>query len=188
MGTSRSTAEFVKKINQVGAATERHRKVAVNEGAFAAKKAMLAGAASAGLSPGSKIAGARWNVRYDIKGRELPVALVRYTGPVHLVHNPTKPHYIAAKGLGGSRGSRGDRAFQASVSRFQGGSARGAFAGQRRSKGKKSLKFGVSNYAYVHHPGTKGKRFFPPAKTVAERTVPPVMAKSMKGAWHRVLT
>lgn len=186
MGTSRSSAEFVKKINDAGRATDRHRRVAVNEGALQAKKTMLAAASTAGLTPGGTIAGKKWNVGYDIKGRERPVALVRYKGPIHLVNNPTKAHYIAAGGLGGNRQSRSDRAFQASASRFAGGSGRGSFAGQRKSRsGKRSLKFGSSNYAYVHHPGTAGKRFFPVAKTMAARTVPPLMANSMKGVWKR---
>lgn len=189
MGTSRTPTEFVGKINKIGQATDRHRREAVNAGAFLAKKTMLAAAGSAGLGVGSKIAGKSWNVGYDIKGRERPVALVRYKGPVHLVNNPTKAHYIAAAGLGGNRQGRADRAFQASAARFQGGSARGAFAGSRRSsRGKRSLKFGSSNYAYVHHPGTTGKRFFTAAKTIASRTVPDEMARSMKGAWKRALT
>lgn len=188
MGTSRSPAEFVGKIHKVGQATDRHRKQAVTEAAFAAKKMMLATAAANGVSPGGKIARRPWGVSYSVRGGELPTAIVKFTGPFHLVNNDTLPHYIAAGGLGGSRTGRSERAFAASVTRFQGGSARGAFAGQRKSRGKRSLKFGISNYAYVFHPGTKGKRIFQTVKPLVIHAVPEVMAHSMKGAWKRALT
>ena len=187
MGTSRNPTEFVRKINAVGHATDRHRKQAVNEGAFTAKKVMLAAAAAKGVMPGGKIAKRKWGVSYDVKGTETPVALVRYTGPFHLVNNDTKRHYIVAGGLGGSRQERGTRAFQASASRFSGDSAAGAFAGQRRSRGKQAISFNGIARAYAAHPGTSGKAIFPAAKVTARATVPGVMANSMKGAWKRAL-
>lgn len=188
MGTSRSTAQFVGKINKAGHATDRARKSVVNQGAFSAKKIMLAAAVAKGVQPGGKIAGRKWNVSYDVKGREIPVALVRFTGPFHLVNNPTKAHYIAAGGLGGSRSSRSARAFQASSSRFRGQSSAGAFSGQRRSRGKRAVVANGRPYAYVFHPGTSGKGIFEASKAVAARTVPGVMAVAMKGAWKRALT
>lgn len=191
MGTSRNPAQLVGKINQLATATQRNRKVAVSEGALAAKQIMLATAAAKGVAPGGKIAGRKWNVAYDVKGFDNPAALVRFTGPFHLVENDTRPHYIAAKGLGGSRASRGERAFQASASRFLSGSSRaaGSFGGARRSKGAKSLKIGSSLFrAYVFHPGTSGKGVLPAARVVAERRVPHVMAASMQGAWRRVIS
>lgn len=188
MGTSRSVTEFVGKINKAGHATDRHRKEAVSQGAFTAKKVMLAAAAAKGVTPGGKIAGRKWGVSFDVKGTERPVALVRYTGPFHLVNNDTRRHYVVAGGLGGSRESRGIRAFQASASRFSGESSSGAFGGQRRSKGKRAISFNGIARAYVVHPGTSGKAIFPAAKIIARRTVPDVMAQSMKGAWRRALT
>lgn len=185
MGTSRSSAQFVRKINEAGRATDRHRKQAVSEGAFTAKKVMLAAAAAKGVHPGGTIAKRKWGVSYDVKGTELPVALVRYTGPFHLVNNDTRRHYIVAGGLGGSRQERGVRAFQASASRFSGDSAAGAFAGQRRSRGKRAISFNGIARAYAVHPGTSGKAIFPAAKAIARTTVPPVMANSFKGVWKR---
>lgn len=187
MGTSRSPAQFVGKINKIGHATDRSRRAVVNEGAFATKTIMLAAAAAKGVTPGGKIAGRKWGVSYDLKGQVAPTALVRFTGPFHLVNNPTKPHYIAASGLGGSRASRGERAFQASANRFQGRASEGSF-GRRGKRGKRAVLVNGSPRAYVFHPGTSGKAIYPAAKVIARRTVPNVMANAMKGAWKRALT
>lgn len=188
MGTSRTPAEFVGKIHKLGTATDRSRKAVVNQGALVTKKIMLAAAVAKGVQPGGKIAGRKWSVSYDVKGTEIPVALVRFTGAFHLVNNPTKAHYIAATGLGGSRSSRGARAFQASASRFRGDSAAGAFSGQRRSRGKRAVVANGHPYAYVFHPGTSGKSIYQGAKAIAALTVPDTMAKAMRGAWRAALT
>jgi hypothetical protein len=185
MGTSRSPAEFVGKINKIGQATDKARKSTVSDGAFAAKKVMLGAAAAKGVMLGGKIAGRKWNVTYDVRGGEVPVALVRFTGPFHLVNNDTKAHYVVARGLGGNRESRGTAAVQASASRFSGDSAAGAFGGQRRGRGRRALNINGNIRAYAFHPGTSGKGIFQAAKPIAARTVPGVMAASMKGAWRR---
>lgn len=187
MGTSRTPQQFVAKINAVGHATDKARKGVVNQGALTAKKIMLGAAAYDGVPPGSKIAGTRWGVTYGIRGAELPTALVRFTGPFHLVNNDTLPHYIAAGGLGGSRTTRSDIAFRASATRFGGGSTKGAFAGQRRSRGKRALSFNGIARAYIFHPGTTGKHIFQTARAVASKSVPAVMATEMKGAWRRAI-
>lgn len=155
MGKSLTSAEFVKKINDLGHATDRNRRTAVNLGAFEAKKTLIAAAGAKGLTPGGKIAKRRWNVRYDVKGTETPTALVRFTGPVHLVNSDTRSHPITPKGRG--------------------------------RRGKKALAFNGRAYAAVRHPGTTGKHFFEAGKVAANRTVPRVMADSMKGAWGRVV-
>ena len=124
---------------------------------------------------------------YTVKPGLESTALVRYTGPFHLVNNPTKPHYIAAGGLGGSRSARSDRAFQASAARFGGGSGRGAFGGQRRSRGKRALSFNGVARAYVRHPGTPGKGIFQVAKVAAGVPVTQVMARSMMSTWKKVM-
>jgi len=175
------------KIQRLATATQTAQRAAVAQGALATKTIMQAAAASKGVTSGSQIAGRRWSVRYDIKGTGSPTALVRFTGPFHLVNNSTQPHYIAAKGLGGSRASRSQRAFDASTARFQTGNARGAFGGQRRSRGGRALKIGDNFRAYVFHPGTQGKGIFEAGKKVAENRVPRVMASSMQGAWRKVI-
>jgi hypothetical protein len=186
VGTSKSIEQFVGKINKVGHATDRARLGIVNDGALATKKIMLAAAAAKGVQPGGTIAGRKWNVSYATKGGELPTALVRFTGPFHLVNNDTVPHYIAASGLGGSRTARGDRAFLASATRFSGGSTAGVFGGQRRRKGARALKTPYGTRAYLRHPGTDGKNIYQGARVIAGVTVPPRMAKAMSNTWKQV--
>lgn len=97
MGTSRSAAEFSRKITKMATVTQTRQRETVNMGALTAKELMVAEAGSRGVTPGSKIAGGKWGVGYDVKGFNNPTALVRYRGPFHLVDNPTKPHRIGPK-------------------------------------------------------------------------------------------
>lgn len=83
------------------------RKVAVERAAFEAKKVIASEIRSATgdmRMSGVGTKGARVGVRYDMKGTENPTALVRATGPLHLVERPVKPHVIAPKKRG--RGKR----------------------------------------------------------------------------------
>lgn len=182
MGTSTTAAEFSHKITKMATVTQARQKEIVNQGALTVKEIIYAEAAVKGVSPTAKIAGGRWGVRYDIWGFNNPTALVRIWGPFHLVDGATKPHYIAAKGLGGSRASRAERA-------ATGG--RGAFAGQKKGRGKggkKAIAFGSSLVrAYVHHPGTSGKGIFAASKVKAEIAVPLVMQKSIVSGWRQAL-
>ncbi len=163
MGTSKSPVEFVGKIKALGTATERKQRLAVEEGALAAKTIMVAAAGAKGLHPGDKIAGRRWTVRYDIKGTTNPTALVRNVGPFHLFDNPTKAHEVTPKKDRTGRSKRG----------------RG---------GKRALVIGGNVRASASHPGTPGARSFPAAKVTAERRVPRVMAASVSGTWKKVLS
>ena len=97
MGTSTSAAQLSQKITKMATVTQRRQREVVNQGALTAKEIMLAEAASRGISPGSRIAGGKWGVGYDVKGFNNPTALVRYRGPFHLVDNPTKAHRIGPK-------------------------------------------------------------------------------------------
>lgn len=179
MGSSRSPQEFAAKMRALGESTKA--KDAVSEGALAAKKIMLASAAVKGLTPSDKLAGRRWNVRFDVKGSDLkPEALVKYTGPFHLFDNPTEPHVITAKRLGRRTSRKGRKALAA-----VGG--RGAFGGFGDRGGAKALTIGDGFAAYANHPGTKGARSFPAAKVIAEHRVPRVMAKAVKGGWLKAL-
>lgn len=207
MGTSRSSVELVRKLNDLGTATQRKAKNVVDEGALAAKTIMLATAASKGVTPGRKIGDRKWGVRYDVKGTTNPTALVRFTGPFHLVNNPTDPHIIGARRLG-TRGAFRARQRQLEVvGAFSGRSSRGGFSenvgmfgalrGQSDTRRNglvlnrqraKALKFGSSHYAYVFHPGTPGKRIFEAAKVVAERRVPKVMAARQMSIWGQVMS
>lgn len=188
MGQSHSIDEFLKKLGEMSTATERQRGIAVTEGAATAKKIMLATAAAGGVTPGGTIAGRKWGVNYSVRATREATALVRYTGPFHLVNNPTDPHFIVAGGLGGTRAGRGAVAFGASMTRGMGGSTRGAFGGRRKSRGKRALSFGSSAYAYVHHPGTEGKRIFQTARVIAGKPVTQVMSRSMQSTWKKVMS
>lgn len=160
MGVSKSPDQFVKKIQALGTATERRQRATVTEGALTAKTIMVAAAGAKGLSPGSKIAGRRWNVRYDIRNER--TAIVRNVGPFHLFDNPTDPHEITPKRDRSGRARRG----------------RG---------GKRALTIGNNVRASATHPGTPGARSFPAAKTIAGQRVPRVMAASIKAGWRSVL-
>lgn len=91
MGTSRSAAEFSRKITNLATVTARTQRIAVEAGALTAKEIMVA---EAGLSSSSRVAGAKVSVGYDVRGFSNPTALVRWRGPFHLVDNPTRPHTI----------------------------------------------------------------------------------------------
>jgi hypothetical protein len=181
VGTSRNPAEMVAKIKSLGDATERRSKLAVSEGALAAKTIMLASAAAKGLTPASRLAGRRWSVRFDIRATGThPTALVRYTGPFHLFDNPTSPHVITAKRLG-QRTSRRGRQQRAAT----GGA--GVFGGFGERGGAKALTIGGNLRAYANHPGTSGAHTFPAAKLIAQRRVPRVMAATVSHGWALAL-
>lgn len=93
--------------------------------------------------------GAKVGARFDVKGTQNATALIRGTGPLHLLDNPTGPHVIVPKGLrkGRSKSSRG--AFYNAL--FGGGSGFGAAKPLRTPYGPRYR---------VQHPGTRGKRTF----------------------------
>lgn len=159
MGTSRNPQQMVAKIKALGTTTERRQRKAVEEGALAAKTIMLAAAAAKGLTPGNKIAGRKWTVRFDVRGSTNPTALVRNVGPFHLFDNPTEAHPITPRAGRTTRGR----------------------------KGKKALVIGGNVRAYANHPGTPGARTFPAAKVIAHRRVPRVMASTISHGWSQVL-
>lgn len=157
MGTSRSAAEFSRKITKLATATQKRQRLSVEAGALTAKEIMLAEAAAAGVSPGSRIAGGKWGVGYDVKGFSNPTAIIRYRGAFHLVDNPTRAHKIGPR-----RGRRG--------------------AGKRAvSLGPGRV------YRSVQHPGTAGKKTFPAAKRKAQLAVPKVMARPIISGWREAL-
>lgn len=185
MGTSRDAAEFVRKINNLGTATERERTTAVAKGALTAKTTMLGTAAVKGVTPGGQIAGRKWGVSYNLREGRQASALVRFTGAFHLVNNDTKPHLIRPRVFAGTRGSvagrrgRGRRA-------VKGAALLQLFGVDARDGGALKIP-GVGFRADADHPGTKGKGIFQAARLISGEKVPRVMADSMKGAWKRAL-
>lgn len=98
LSASRAVGSRMAKLTkEIGTA----RRTAVERGAFEAKKHVAAEIRQAtggdNRLSGVGVKGARVGVRYDIKGTDNPTALVRATGPLHLVENPVKAHEIKPK-------------------------------------------------------------------------------------------
>lgn len=179
MGTSKSAAQFAGKIRQMAEVTQSRQKQIVDQGALTGKEIIISQAASRGVSLNSRIAGGRWGVRYDTRGFNNPVSLLRITGPFHLVENNTRPHaiYRRAARVRGRGSTRANRA--AALAQAFGGT--GAYTGG-------TLKFNGSVYRkVVNHPGTKGKHIFRDAKKKIGRAVPIVMSQRVVGGWRSVL-
>jgi hypothetical protein len=176
VGTSTSAAEFSRKIVKAAHATETRAKMSIEQGAFTAKTIVLAEAGSKGLTPGSRIAGAKWGVSYNIKGTGNPTALLKVTGAFHLVEGDTKAHMIYRKGKRAKGRGSGRINKQQALSEVFGGT--GAYTGG-------SLKLADGSFRkVVHHPGTKGKGIWKAAKPKIERAVPTVMAQRIIGGWR----
>lgn len=162
MGTSRSPEEFVGKLVKFGHAIEFQSERAAKAGAEATRAIFVNTAA---MSPGSALprhSGARWGARYNIRGKKRPTALVSYVGPVHLVHNPTKPHWILSKKAGGTAATRG--------------------MGVDFNEGRQAIRTPRGLRYYVaKHPGTRGKPWFARTKDTVQSIVPRIIAK------HQVL-
>lgn len=112
--------------------------------------------------------------RYDLRQREV---MIRYTGPAHLINNPTSRHFIGARMLGTRSSLRNKSRNVGTIAAF-GGSNRGAFGqfaqGAHRRKGKRALTIGGNARAYAFHPGSPGKQFFQKAKASGYQKLPDV--------------
>lgn len=155
MGTSRSAAELVGKLHSVGEALTDNS-IAMNKTALAVKQVFATARTSAGVNGTTRISRAV-KERYDVKGTRNAVALVKYTGPAHLINNPTKAHSIVSRKNRGSRKSRSARA--------DGVGTKGA------------VLVGGEPRAFARHPGTRGKHFFERARVTASRVAPEVYAR-----------
>lgn len=122
------------RLTKMGLEVQRAERVAVERAAFAAKRTILAEVEHAvpglrlkhvGSPPGAKV-----GVRYDVKGEQNPTALVRATGPLHLVENPIKPHTIIPKDIGRSQG-RSKKARRAAKQQLYSALFGGEFSGQK---------------------------------------------------------
>ena len=101
MGTSTSSAQLVGKIRRFGTEFESLNAASVAAAAQAVKdvtepKVRRATGGDGRLS-GVGRNGARIGVRYDVKGTVNATALVKATGPAHLVESDTKPHVVASR-------------------------------------------------------------------------------------------
>lgn len=144
MGVSTTPEQLAAKLNRLAVEIKDTRKPLV-AAATAAKLAFIAANPIVGsnVPRGSR---GRINVRYDIRGN---TAIVRYTGPAHLVLNPTRPHQILPRGLAGARRRR------------------------RRRGGARALTIDGNLARRANHPGTSGKDpGAKRAKTLAAKAAP----------------
>jgi hypothetical protein len=134
MGTSTNVGEFAGKIHRAGRSIQGAQRAGVAEAALVGKGIFLANMGATRMSNVGR--GARLGARFDIKGVQAPTAILYYTGPAHLLNNPTKAHEIAPR------------------------SSQRTAGGRRRRGTAKALTAGSGVYAKVQHPGTAGKKFF----------------------------
>jgi hypothetical protein len=99
MGTSRSAAELAAKMHNYADAIPNANRVGVAEAALLMKNTIqpLMAAATGGDLRLSGMNNARIGVRYDLRGTTNPTALVRATGPAHIVERDVKPHTVVPK-------------------------------------------------------------------------------------------
>lgn len=189
MGTSTSAAQLAGKLDRY-ARDMADTRVPLDATALHVKRLFEGSAASAGVlgrTPAGKRKkiGARYDHVRDAPGRGQVV--VAYTGPAHLLNNPTRPHFIGARRLGSRRRLSRISGRVGATAAF-GGSNAGAFgsllgatrttrSGAVRSTGAAALTIGANLRAYAFHPGTRGKGFFQRARTAAEATAPRVYAR-----------
>jgi hypothetical protein len=102
MGVSTSAGQLAAKFEGL-ARDMANPRVPLNVTALHVKRLFESSAAGAGVL-GHRVARGKVGVRYDIKGNgPRAVALVRYTGPAHLVNNPTQAHRIEPRRRGRRR-------------------------------------------------------------------------------------
>lgn len=83
-----------------GKAVTRADRVGVEKACLAGKTVMLANMTSAlggNRLRGVGKKGAKVGVRFDVRGFENVVGIIKYTGPVHLANSGTRPHDIFPK-------------------------------------------------------------------------------------------
>lgn len=95
-----SPNDLANRLVKGGESITRANRVGVEKACLAGKTVMLAGltaAAGGNRLKGVGRSGARIGVRYDVRGFQNPVGIIRYIGPVHLLNNPTRPHEITPR-------------------------------------------------------------------------------------------
>lgn len=168
-----SVAEFAAKCDRISKTGGRVTRNGVDAGALAGKNIVLANMAADGVRPGVKLRTAgRVNVRYKTFGYVNATAILGMTGPAHLVNNPTRGHYIGAKGAASRAGHRGAAGF-----------GRGSYGIRGSRRGAMALKFPNGGFATaVWQSGTRGKGFWQKSLPEITRVVPAVIAKEWKSA------
>lgn len=98
---SSSAADLARRLERSGTAIGRAPRTGVEKACLAGKGVMLSALTSAvggRRLRGVGRAGARVGVRYQVIGAvSNATGILQYTGPVHLVNNPTSAHQIFAR-------------------------------------------------------------------------------------------
>lgn len=174
MGTSNSFGELAKKLEASAKAIETKSDVEVTEANAKAAKKAIAGqmkrAAPGGTLRVGKTRKARVGVRYDFR-QDKKAAIVRVTGPVHLLERDTSAHNIPrVKGDIKSHSATGRKLKKATK--------------VRKVQERKLLRIGNRVVVGpIKHPGTKGKHpfekgvkdFLPSAGKTFEKGVDTIM-------------
>lgn len=98
-----SADQLAGRLVSGGRAITRANRVGVEQACLAGKEVLTAAGMAAGLPPpgglirGVGRKGSKWRVRYDVKGYQNPVGIIRMYGAVHLVNNDTAAHEIAPR-------------------------------------------------------------------------------------------
>lgn len=156
---TQSLAQFAARTRNFGPELQSNLKRGISAAALHTKRSIEAEMSAAGVGKrlsGVGTRGARIGVRYDVRGTDNPVALVRATGPFHLVERSTRAHSITPK----------KRA--------------------RRAQRKRALAIpGVGPRASAQHPGTRGKHAFAKgverAKPGVRRIIGESVVKALRG-------
>lgn len=148
--------QFAARAGNLGPDLQANLRRGINAAALHTKRSIEAEMGAAGISGGRLrgvgTKGARIGVRYDVKGTDNPVALVRATGPFHLIERSTRPHRITPK----SR-RRGQRKRAVAIP-------------------------GVGPRASAQHPGTKAKAVFSKGVERAQPGVRRIVGESVMKA------
>ena len=187
MASSAVAGKVAKQMAKVAAEVKKAESVAVKNAALEAKKIHLAEirAASGGdlhLSGVGK-SGARLGVSFSVKGAgKDTTALVRATGPLHLLEHKSRSHTILPRGVGRARG-RGAAARRAAKQDLY-----SALFGGGGFSGATPLNTPFGPRFRVNHPGVQNPRR--PWKRGAVKAVPMVTRKvrsAFSDAWSRGL-
>jgi len=95
---------------------------------------------------------AKVGARYDVKGASHPVALIRATGPLHILESDTDAHPILPKGVGRAKGRTKVARRQAKQDLYN------ALFGGSVGSGATPLRTPYGPRYRVNHPGTTGKK------------------------------
>lgn len=189
MPPAKPSLVYPRKVHAVAMAVRNGQRRAIERCALEAKRIEEREFAASGVSRGSRIAGRPWRgVRYDVRqGRDTAWAKVVALPPIHLVTNPTRPHFISPKGLVGSKARRSAslmgqwRMAEATgtLGRFNTGRYR------RNWSGPRNLAFSGIYRRWSYHPGTAGSGALTRAKRTVARRTPEVYARELSPGIRR---